>query len=137
MGSSSLLPSPATAPRERRGYGQRMSPADLSMRYVATLNARDYDGFRRLLADPLEFHVLGGPMETSADEVVSLYRKAAEQSPASRIEIDHLLSDEEWVALEVGVVANATRTDTTPRFGVFHRWSNDKLVYYRVYVEPT
>jgi ketosteroid isomerase-like protein len=113
-----------------------MSPAELSMQYVAALNAHDFDGFRQLLADRLEFHSLGGPVVTSADEVVDLYRTAAEQSPSPRIEIDHLLCDDEWVAAEVWVIATETRTETTPRFGVFHRWNDGKLVSYRVYIQP-
>jgi hypothetical protein len=114
-----------------------MSPAELSMMYVATLNAHDFDGFRRLLADPLEYHSLAGPTLTSADEVVEFYRRYADLTPTPRIEIDHLLADEKWAALEVWVFDTETRTETAPRFAVFHQWNNGQLVYYRAYSLPS
>src|SRR5690349_20138668 len=100
-------------------YVAGVSPGELSERYISTLNARDFESFRQLLADPLEYHALAGPVLTSADEVVASYEAAIEQMPpTTRIEIDHSVCDHEWAALEIWVVATETRADAAPRFAV-------------------
>ena len=58
-----------------------------------------------------------------------MYRTGAEQGPPTlHVEVDHLLCDEEWAAFEIWAVATETRTESAPRFGVFHKWNDGKLV---------
>jgi hypothetical protein len=113
-----------------------MTPVELSRQYVEALNNHDFDAFRRLLAEPLEYNALVGPHLTSADDVVDFYRKGVEARPTGRIEIDHAFCDDEWTGMEIRIIDTNEPTAAAPRFGVFHRWIDGHLTYYRAYPQP-
>jgi hypothetical protein len=112
------------------------TPAELSQQFVEALNSRDFGAFRLLLADSLEYHALVGPKLRSAEQVVEFYRNVLESLPTRRIEIDHALCDDEWAGIEIWAVDTKERTDAAQRFGVFHRWIDGHLTYYRAYAQP-
>ena len=118
----------------RLSRGVPMKASELSARYVETLNARDYDTFRGLLADEIHFYqALNGVLITKPDDVVDLYRQVMGAQPDLRLDVTNIVSTEEWAAMEMNVVLN----DRIEQLSVFHRWEHDKLVYYHNYIDPS
>jgi hypothetical protein len=97
-GAAGVVPQGVTVVRMYRAV---VTSGQLSARFIETLNARDFAAFRELLADTLEYHALVGPDLQSADDVVAFYRKGSELVPTRRIEIDHVVCDGEWAAIEI------------------------------------
>jgi hypothetical protein len=111
-----------------------MRAGELSQRYVDALNRRDFDAFRALIGSNVHFHLAtAGVVLSSPDEIAALYRQALAAAPDARIVPINIVSTDDWAAIELNIV----RTGSTERHSVFHRWEDDKLVYYHNYVDPS
>jgi hypothetical protein len=111
-----------------------MLAAQLSQRYVDALNGRHFDVFRHFIADDVHFYsATSGALFSSPDEVVASYEQAFATMPEARLEVVTLVATDDWAAMELNVVSPSH----TLRHSVFHRWADDKLVYYHNYVDPS
>lgn len=110
-----------------------MSVADHTRSYLEALNSRDFGRFRSLLAEDIEFNLSAETVFRAPEEVTEMYRSVLTANPDLQIEVQTMVADDEWVAMEVRI----TPADPPDRRAVFHRWVDGQLVYYRNYVIPS
>ena len=80
--------------------------------YIASFNALQFDGFGQYYADDVQLNLSGKQTLNSRDEILAFYREVAKVC-REKLDITHLVVDEDGVAIEVKTEFKAIADDPT------------------------
>lgn len=109
-------------------------PSELSAQLLDAYNRRDRAAMREMLS-PEILYIRPGPARVDGvDSIMSLYESDWERYDNQNV-IRRMVEDGDTVAMEFTVgIAGADPIEVEAV--VLHRWVDDRLVFYRLYVDP-
>lgn len=111
------------------------TPAELSARFLDAFNRRDADTMRAMLAPEVTYVRPGPTRIEGVDAIIGRYRSDWERYD-NRNTIRQIIEEGNDVAMEITAVVEREGQHVEFEFAVIMRWVDDKLVYYRLYVDP-
>jgi len=118
------------------GGTQQPTALELTLRFIDAHNRRDRAAMRAMLPSTLEYVRPGGGRLRTADEVMEQYEREWALMERSRASIrEHLASDSE-IRAEITIEATINGRSGAVEGAVTQRWSEGKLVRYRLYTDP-
>lgn len=109
-----------------------MTPRQLSTEFLAAYNARDLAVLDALIAEDVDYTMMGGRRAAGKAEVVAAYAASFEAG----FTFELIRATEEGDAIVIEIIG---RQQESPHQVVqandYHRWRDGKLVEYRAYVD--
>jgi ketosteroid isomerase-like protein len=112
------------------------TPRELTERFIDAYNQRDRVAVRAMLAPVLEYVRPGGETLTSADEVMAQYERDWAMLSTSSVAVRSLLESDECIIAEITIEATMHGRSLAVEAAVAHRWREEQLVRYRLYLDP-
>lgn len=111
------------------------TPAELSARFLDAFNRRDTDTMRSMLAPEVTYIRPGPTRVEGVAAIIERYRKDWERYDNQNT-IQQIIEDGNDVAMEITAAVERDGQHVEFELAVIMRWVDDKLIYYRLYVDP-
>ncbi len=112
------------------------SPAELSARFLDAYNRRDAETMRSMLSPDVTFIRPGPTRFEGVAAIIERYQTDWEEFNNQNT-IRQIIEDGDQAVMEITAVIEDGETTIEYDMAVIMRWADDKLVYYRLYVDPT
>lgn len=112
------------------------TPKELTIRFMDAFNERDRVALRALLAPVLDYVRPGGGTLRTSDAVMDQYERDWAVSDSARVEVRHLIETEDGIMAEISIHMTINGRSAAVDAALVHRWSDGKLVRYRLYSDP-
>lgn len=111
------------------------SPAELSARFLDAYNRRDPETMRSMLSTDVTFIRPGPTRIEGVDAIIELYQNDWEEFNNQNA-IRRIIEAGDQVAMEITAVFDDAESSVEYDLAVVLRWVDNRLVYYRLYVDP-
>jgi SnoaL-like domain len=118
------------------GGTQQPTALELTLRFMDAHNRRDRTAMRAMLPPALEYVRPGGGRLRTADEVMEQYERDWTLMERSRASIREYLASDSEIRAEITIEATINGRSGAVEGAVTQRWSEGKLVRYRLYTDP-
>ena len=118
------------------GGTQQPTARELTLRFMDAYNRRDRAAMRAMLPPALEYVRPGGTRLRTADEVMEQYERDWALAERSRTYLREYLESDSEIRAEITIEATINGRSGVLEGAVTQRWSEGKLVRYRLYTDP-